>query len=81
MVENEKTEEKMTLDALAERFREIEDLWLIGSPEERQEYLAELAGMTAELRTMTGTDADRAVWLGRTVDRLSRNISSAQDRD
>ncbi len=70
----------MTLDQMNQRFRVIEDMWKVGSAEEQEEYLAELTGMRLELATVTGPDADSAVWLRRTVDRLSRNISVQQAR-
>ncbi len=70
----------MTLDQMNQRFRIIEDMWKVGSAEEQEEYLAELTDMKLELATITGSDADGAVWLRRTVDRLSRNISVEQAR-
>lgn len=70
----------MTLAAMNERFRVIEDLWKVGSPEEQVEYLAELTEMRLELAKVSGPDADGALWLKRTVDRLSRNITVAQAR-
>ena len=68
----------MTLAAMNERFRVIEDLWKVGSAQEQEEYLAELTEMRLELAKISGPDADGAVWLKRTVDRLSRNIAMAQ---
>ena len=70
----------MTLDQMNQRFRVIEDMWKVGSADEQEEYLAELTDMKLELATITGPDADSAVWLRRTVDRLSRNISVEQAR-
>ncbi|MET3806886.1 hypothetical protein ABIB25_003906 [Nakamurella sp. UYEF19] len=68
----------MTLDLMTQRFRVIEDLWKVGSADEQDEYLDELRTMRVELTKVTGPDTDGAVWLQRTVDRLTRNISSAQ---
>jgi len=68
----------MTLEAMNKRFRVIEDEWAVGSPAEQDEFLAELDGMTRELAQVTGAEAEKAQWLRRTVDRLSRNISVAQ---
>ena len=70
----------MTLDQMTQRFRVIEDMWKVGSADEQEEYLAELTGMKLELAGITGADADGAVWLRRTMDRLSRNISVEQAR-
>ncbi len=70
----------MTLDQMNERFRVIEDMWKVGSAEEQEEYLAELTDMRLELATVTGPQTDAALWLRRTVDRLSRNISVEQAR-
>jgi hypothetical protein len=70
----------MTLDQMNERFRVIEDMWKVGSADEQEEYLAELTGMKLELAGITGAEADSAVWLRRTMDRLSRNISVEQAR-
>ena len=70
----------MTLDQMNQRFRVIEDMWKVGSADEQEEYLAELTEMKLELAKITGPDADGAVWLRRTMDRLSRNISVEQAR-
>ena len=70
----------MTLDEMNARFRVIEDMWKVGSAEEQEEYLAELTEMKLELAKISGPEADGAVWLRRTVDRLSRNISVEQAR-
>ena len=70
----------MTLDQMNQRFRVIEDMWKVGSADEQEEYLAELTGMKLELADITGADADSAMWLRRTMDRLSRNISVEQAR-
>ncbi len=68
----------MTLEVMSKRFRVIEDEWSVSSPAERAEFLAELDGMTRELSQVAGAEAEKALWLRRTVDRLSRNISVAQ---
>lgn len=70
----------MTLATMNERFRVIEDLWKVGSAQEQEEYLSELTDMRLELAKVSGPDADGALWLKRTVDRLSRNIAVAQAR-
>jgi hypothetical protein len=70
----------MTLELMNQRFRVIEDMWKVGSAQEQEEYLAELTDMRLELAKISGPEADSARWLGRTVDRLTRNISVAQAR-
>ncbi|QNK83207.1 hypothetical protein [Nakamurella sp. PAMC28650] len=70
----------MTLATMNERFRVIEDLWKVGSAQEQEEYLSELTDMRLELAKVSGPDTDGALWLKRTVDRLSRNIAVAQAR-
>ena len=70
----------MTLDEMNQRFRVIEDFWKVGSAEEQEDYLAELTEMKLELAKITGAQSDSALWLRRTIDRLSRNISVAQAR-
>ncbi len=70
----------MTLDEMNQRFRVIEDMWKVGSAQDQEDYLAELTEMKLELAKITGAEADSALWLRRTVDRLSRNISVAQAR-
>ena len=65
----------MPVDKMNQRFRVIEDMWKVGSEEERDEYVVELREMKAELAKVTGPQGDGAKWLGRTVDRLLRNIS------
>lgn len=70
----------MTLDEMNQRFRVIEDEWMIGSAQEQEDYLGELSQMKLELAKITGTESDSALWLKRTVDRLSRNMTVAQAR-
>jgi len=68
----------MTLEVMNQRFRIIEDMWKVGSDLEQAEYLVELAQMQSELDQISGAQADGALWLKRTVDRLARNITAAQ---
>jgi hypothetical protein len=70
----------LTLDQMNQRFRVIEDMWKVGSADEQEEYLAELTDMKLELAQITGPESDSAVWLRRTVERLSRNICLEQAR-
>ena len=74
------SEDNLTLDQMNQRFRVIEDMWKVGSADEQEEYLAELTDMKLELAQITGPESDSAVWLRRTVERLSRNICVEQAR-
>jgi hypothetical protein len=67
-----------TLELMNQRFRVIEGMWKVGSAQEQDEFRTELIDMRAQLAKINGPEADSALWLGRTIDRITRNMSVAR---
>ena len=69
----------MSVETMSRRISVIEQTWKDASRTGRDGYVEELSEISNGLGHVTGPEAERAQWLTRRLNRVVRNIGSANE--